>query len=131
MLRGIFFATLCTALLALSPETRSAHADLSVIEAQWRGWQGAPGYGQEWEGREHCSRMRERLHEIRYRMHMLRHGSAIGWARGCTKFVNVCGMNVGVIGGKTNKMADPIGDREGRRSFSELLPGNKNKISEE
>jgi hypothetical protein len=30
---------------------------------------GAAGYGQEWEGRrEHCARMRERLHEIRYRM---------------------------------------------------------------
>jgi len=32
-------------------------------------YDGAPGYGQEWEGRrEHCLRMRERLREIRYRM---------------------------------------------------------------
>lgn len=32
-------------------------------------YDGAPGYGQEWEGRrEHCLRLRERLREIRYRM---------------------------------------------------------------
>ena len=50
-----------------------------LVEVQWPGPQGGPGYspgpqggpgyGQEWQGRrEHCERMRERLHEIRYRM---------------------------------------------------------------
>jgi hypothetical protein len=38
-------------------------------EPGYSGWQGRPGYGQEWEGRrEHCVQMRERLREIRYRM---------------------------------------------------------------
>jgi hypothetical protein len=41
------------------------------------GARGAPAYGQEWEGRrEHCMRMRERLHEIHYRME-----SAPPWER--------------------------------------------------
>jgi hypothetical protein len=36
-------------------------------EAQWQ-WPG-PGYSQDWAGRrEHCERLRDRLHEIRYRM---------------------------------------------------------------
>ena len=55
--------------LTLSPVAQSAHSNAGVIEAQWPGWQGGPGYGQDWEGRrEHCWRMRERLREIRYRM---------------------------------------------------------------
>ena len=46
-----------------------AGVDRPVVEVQWPGPQGGPGYGQEWQGRrEHCERMRERLHEIRYRM---------------------------------------------------------------
>jgi len=46
-----------------------AGIDRHVAEVQWPGWQGGPGYGQEWQGRrEHCERMRERLHQIRYRM---------------------------------------------------------------
>jgi hypothetical protein len=32
----------------------------------------------------------------------LRHGSAIGWEPGCTKFASGCGMSAGVIGAKTN-----------------------------
>jgi hypothetical protein len=55
MLRGILFIALSLVLLTWPPETRSAQANRSVTEAQWPGWQGAPGYGQEWEGRrEHC-----------------------------------------------------------------------------
>src|SRR5690349_12389670 len=51
-------------LIAATP----VHAGSGITLAQWPGWQGAPGYGQEWEGRrEHCWRMRERLQEIRYR----------------------------------------------------------------
>jgi hypothetical protein len=69
MLRAICVSTLCIGLLILSPPTQSAHAQMGFIEAQWPGWQGPLGYGQEWEGRgEHCGRMRERLREIRYRM---------------------------------------------------------------
>ena len=38
-------------------------------EPGYAGWQVRPGYGEDWEGRrEHCGQMRERLHEIRYRM---------------------------------------------------------------
>ena len=41
----------------------------SVVAVQWPGWQGGPGYGQDWEGRrQHCWRLRERLYAIRYRM---------------------------------------------------------------
>jgi len=78
MLRAIFVATLlCSTLLTQRSEARSVRADLNVIEVQWPGWQGGPGYGQEWEGRrEHCWRMRERLREIRYRME-----SAPPWER--------------------------------------------------
>lgn len=80
---------------------------------------GTPGaYGQEWEGRrEHCGRMRERLREIRYRMQDAPPWGAIGWARGCTKSVSDCGMNVGVTGGKTNKLAATLTGPE-RRNFS-------------
>jgi hypothetical protein len=69
MLRIGLAATICAGLLALSPSAQSVQPNPNVIEAQWPGWQGGPGYGQEWEGRrEHCLRMRERLREIRYRM---------------------------------------------------------------
>jgi|SRR6266496_4121555 len=46
-----------------------AGVDRHIIAVQYPGWQGGPGYGQEWQGRrEHCERMRERLRGIRYRM---------------------------------------------------------------
>src|SRR5437764_3462367 len=65
MPRAMLFSFSTALLLAAAP----APATSGVIPAQWPGWQGGPGYGQEWEGRrEHCARMRERLHEIRYRM---------------------------------------------------------------
>src|SRR5690349_14271321 len=68
MLR-VVSAIIYAALLALSPSAQSAQPKPNVIEAQWPGWQGGPGYGQEWEGRrEHCLRMRDRLREIRYQM---------------------------------------------------------------
>lgn len=60
---------IAAAFLTLSPAAQSAQTNAAVIEVQWPGWQGGPGYGREWEGRrEHCLRMRERLREIRYRM---------------------------------------------------------------
>jgi hypothetical protein len=97
---GRLVAVLCGGLLAASALSGSADAaarkirsgviNRQVVEVQWPGWQGGPGYGQggpgygqggpgygqggpgygqEWEGRrEHCMRMRERLREIRYRM---------------------------------------------------------------
>ena len=70
MSRRILFSTLFGALLGVCPVGPSAQAaDLLVTQAQWPGWQGNPGYGQEWEGRrDHCWRMRERFREIRYRM---------------------------------------------------------------
>ena len=69
MLRLGLPVAICAGLLVLSPAARSTQANPYVVEAQWPGSQGGPGYGQEWEGRrEHCGRMRERLREIRYRM---------------------------------------------------------------
>ena len=77
MLRIGLAATVCAGLLALSSSAQSAQPNPNVIEAQWPGWQGGPGYAQDWEGRrEHCLRMRERLREIRYRM-----DSAPPWER--------------------------------------------------
>src|SRR5437868_15256573 len=73
---------ICAGILALSPAAVSAKDNPNLIEAQWPGWQapgwqGGPGYGREWQGRrEHCERMRERFHEIRYRMQ-----SAPPWER--------------------------------------------------
>ena len=67
MLRIGLAATMCAGVVALIPSAQSAQPNPNVIEVQ--GWQGGPGYGQEWDGRrEHCMRMRERLREIRYRM---------------------------------------------------------------
>jgi hypothetical protein len=85
--RGRLVAVLCGGLLAASALSDSADAaarriesgviNRQLVEVQWPGWQGGPGYGQEWEGRrEHCMRMRERLREIRYRME-----SAPPWER--------------------------------------------------
>ena len=52
---GLWFGTVCAALVAFSP----------VAEAQWPG----PGYSRDWQGRrEHCERMRDRLHQLRYRI---------------------------------------------------------------
>ena len=78
MVRHILFVALSLAFLTWAPETHAAQPNPSVIEAQGApAWQGAPGYGQEWEGRrEHCWRMRDRLREIRYRME-----SAPPWER--------------------------------------------------
>jgi hypothetical protein len=92
---GGLVAVVCGGLLAASALSGSADAaarriesgvinNRQLVEIQWPGWQGAPGYGlrgsgygQEWEGRrEHCMRMRERLREIRYRME-----SAPPWER--------------------------------------------------
>ncbi len=73
-----FATVLAAGFLAVSalsglPDTSAVKKESGInrhlIEVQWPGPQGSPGYGQEWEGRrEHCGRMRERLHEIRYRM---------------------------------------------------------------
>src|ERR1700730_16704271 len=92
---GGLVAVVCGGLLAASALSGSADAaarriesgvinNRQLVEIQWPGWAGGPGYGlrgagygQEWEGRrEHCMRMRERLREIRYRME-----SAPPWER--------------------------------------------------
>jgi hypothetical protein len=63
---GLFSSAVDAAVPA--PTTR-----VPLVDVQWPGYgygaPVAPGYGQEWEGRrEHCSRMRDRLRQIRYRM---------------------------------------------------------------
>ena len=70
MLHAKVYAVLFVGLLALTAG-RSANAgpasaaSAGATQVQWSG----PGYGQDWQGhREHCDRMRYRLHEIRDRI---------------------------------------------------------------
>ena len=75
-----FVTVLAAGLLAASALSGSANAgapsidtavNRNLVEVQWPGpgGPGGPGYGQDWQGRaEHCGRMRDRLHQIRYRM---------------------------------------------------------------
>ena len=52
---GLWFAAVCAGIVAFSP----------LANAQWPG----PGYAQDWYGRrEHCDRLRGRMHELRDRM---------------------------------------------------------------
>jgi hypothetical protein len=82
MLRTPLFAALGLVLLMPAVSAQAHFPAVSdsptVIEAQWPGWEGDPGYAPEWAVRRaKCEQMRQSLHEIGDRMQY-----APPWERG-------------------------------------------------
>ena len=87
MARTSPLAMLCIGLALLAPTAISAQPRSvavstipapNLVEVQWPGWSGGPGYSPKWaERREHCDRLRHASHEIGERIRY-----APPWERG-------------------------------------------------
>jgi hypothetical protein len=117
---GLLVAVLSGGLIAASALSGSADAaarrieagviNHQLVEVQWPGWQGSPGYGQGGPGMGRNGKAVASIvcvcasacAKSATAWSLLHHGSAIGWGPVFMKFASGCGMSAGVTGEKTN-----------------------------